>query len=83
MCINTINEAENEYLTLSGVLVIGNHPKILKKKEKKSKKKSSNFFKIKIHLGNSYASFPKMLKFLKNSNFSPKFLTKQLIAKNS
>jgi hypothetical protein len=70
-------------LTLSGVLVIGNHPKVFKKKDKKIKNKSSDFFKIEILLVNSYASFPKMLKFLKNSNFSPKFLTKQLIAINS
>ena len=40
------------------------------------KKKSSNFFKIKILLGSSYASFPKMLKFSKISNFSPKFFDK-------
>ena len=73
-------------MTLSGVLVIGNHPKLSKnpkKFRKKSEKKSSDFFEIKILLGISYASFPKMLKILKNSNFSPKFLTKQLIAKNS
>jgi hypothetical protein len=69
-------------LTLSGVLVIGNHPKLFKKREKNPKKKSSDFFKIKIIFGNSYASFPKMLKFLKNSNFLPKFLAKQLIAKS-
>ena len=31
--------------------------------------------------GNSYASVTKMSKFLKVSNFLPKFLTKQLIAK--
>ena len=70
-------------MTLSGVLVIGNHPKLFKKKEKKIQKKSSDFFKIKILLGNSYASFTKMVKFLKNSDFSPKFLTKKLIAKTS
>jgi len=76
MVLFICNKPKNEYLTLSG-----NHPKLFKKRLKKSKKKSSDFFKIKILLGNSYASFPKMLKFLKNSNFSPKFLTKQLIAK--
>ena len=62
-----------EYLTLSGVLVIGNHPKLFKKRLKNPKKKSSDFFKTKILLGNLYASFPKKLKFLKNSNFSPNF----------
>jgi hypothetical protein len=69
-------------LTLSGVLAIGNHPKLFKKREKNPKQKPSDFFKIKILLGISYASFPKMLKLLKNSNFWPNFLTKQLIAKN-
>ena len=50
-------------------LIIGNHPKIFKKKIKKLKKKSSNFSKIKILLCNSYARITKMLKCLKNSNF--------------
>ena len=51
-------------MTLLGVLVIGNHPKLFKKKEK-SEKKSSDFSKIKILLGNSYARIKKMLKFSK------------------
>ena len=41
------------------------------KKRKKKPKKVIEFFQIKILLGNSYASFPKMLKFVKNSNFLP------------
>ena len=70
-------------MTLSGVLVIGNHPKLFKKREKKNqKKKSSDFFKIKILLGNSYVSFTKTLQFLKKFIFLPKFLAKQLIVKN-
>ena len=44
---------------------------------------SKAFLKNRILLGNSYASFPKMLKFLKNSYFLPNFLTKQLIAKKA
>ena len=56
-------------MTFSGVLVIGNHPKLFKKKIKESKKKSSNFSKIKILLCNSYARITKMLNFFENSNY--------------
>ena len=48
----------------------------LLKKRKNPKKKSSDFFKIRILLGNTYASFPKILNFLKNSNFSAKIFDK-------
>ena len=58
-----------KYLTFLGVLVIENHPKLFKKREKSPKKKSSDFFKIKILLGNSYARITKNLKILKNLNF--------------
>ena len=67
----TCNNTKNKYLTLSGVLVIGNHPKLFKSFFKNPNKKSSDFFKIKILLGNSCARIPKMLKFSKNSNFLP------------
>ena len=52
-------------------LIIGNHPKIFKKKIKKLKKKSSNFSKIKMLLCNLYARITKKLNFLKKSNFFP------------
>jgi hypothetical protein len=48
----------------------------ISKKFQKIQKKSSDFFKIKILLGNSFASFPKMLKILKNSNFFTKIFDK-------
>jgi hypothetical protein len=58
-------------LTLSGVLVIGNHPKNFPKKKKSEKKNSKYFSKIKVLLCNSYARITKKLKILKNSNFFP------------
>ncbi len=64
-------------MTFSGVLVIGNHPKLFKKNLKSRKKKSSDFSKIKILLCSSYARILTMLKFLKNSNFSPTKMIKQ------
>ena len=57
-----------------GVLIIGNHPKLFKKGEKNPKKKSSDFFKIKILLGNSYVRIPKKKFFWKIPIFCQNFL---------
>ena len=56
-------------MTFSGVLVIGNHEIIVKKKIKIKKNKLSDFFKKKIIFGNLYARITEMLKFLKSFNF--------------
>jgi hypothetical protein len=61
-------------LTLSGVLVIGNHPKLFKKREKKSKKKSSDFFKIEILL--QVCKFSKNVKIFEKFQFFAKMFDK-------
>ena len=45
----TCNKTQNEYLTLSGVLVIWNHPKLFKKREKNPKKSRRIFSKLKFN----------------------------------
>ena len=48
ICDKHVIKLKNEYLTLSGVLVIGNHPKLFKKILKNPKKSHRIFSKLKF-----------------------------------
>ena len=61
----TRNKTWNEYLTLSGVLVIRNHPKLFKKREKNPKKSRRIFSKLKFYWIIHMQVFQKNLNFQK------------------